>query len=300
MDVPILIVIHRRALPNDMSLDASISEISVSATCRHRLHLGGSKILCILRNVAQAAADALTKKLFLSVYETCNDAFWRRYSNRCEWQSLGGIVEYTPDLLAVPGERGAPIYLMAIRPASNTDLERVAIRVKARKDGVIHQQEVTLNMLSSHTVCTALSAIPLKPKSSMNAGRHKLGENYINLLEAVNCDGIDLAKGRKIAHIFRSTGSDLVLYNQVERWGQYWNLDEIAVEKQNIRTRCYREMVQTAKNLGRPMTIRRTAYRLLTNHIGLHLIFWSQNLWNAKGIRTSMAQAGAVDRIISS
>ena len=299
MDVPILIVVLHRTLPKDMSLDTSISETSVSAAWIHRIQLGGSKILCMLRNVAQAAADTLTKKLFLSVYETCDDAFWRRHSNRCEWQSLGGIIEYTPDLLAVPGERAAPIYVIAIRAASNTDLERVAIRIKTRKSGVIHQQEIMLNKLCSDPVRKALSAIPLKPKLSIDAGWHKLGEIYINLVEAVNCDGVDLAKDKKIAHIFRSTGTDLVLHNQVERWGQYWNLDEITVEKRNIKTRCYRELVQSAKNLGRPMTLRRTAYRLLTNHIGLNLIFWSQNLWNAKGIRTSIEQAGAVDQLIN-
>ncbi len=301
MDVPNLIAIHRRARPKDMSLDALISETSVSAARMHRLQLGGSKILCILRNVAQAAADTLTKKLFLSAYEACDDAYWRRYASRCEWQSLGGIIEYTPDLLAVPGERAAPLYLIAIRAASNTDLERVAIRVKARKSsGVIHQQEITLNQLCSDPVRKALSTIPLKPKSSIDAGWHKLGEIYINLVEAVNCDGVDLVKGKKIAHIFRSTGTDLLLQNQVERWGQYWNIDEITMEKQNIKIRCYRELVQSAKNLGRSLTMRRTAYRLLTNHIGLNLIFWSQNLWNAKGIRTSIAQPGAVDRLTNS
>ncbi len=300
MDVPILIVIHRRSRPKDMSLDALISETSASATWMHRLQLGGSKILCILRNVAQVAADALTKTLFLSVYEASNKAYWRRHATGCEWQSLGGIIEYTPGLVAVPGEREVPIYLIAIRAASNTDLERVAISVKARKSGVIHQQEITLDKLCSTPVRKALSAIPLKPKSSLDAGRHKLGEIYIKLVEAVNCDGVDLVKGKKIAYIFRSTGSNSVLHNQVERWGEYWNIDQINVEKENIKTRCYRKLVQSARKLGRPLAMRRTVYRLVTNHFGLNLIFWSRNLWNAKSIRTSIAQAQVVDWPINS
>ena len=116
----------------------------------------------------------------------------------------------------------------------------------------------------------------------------------------MNCDGADLAKGKKIAFIFRSTGTDAVLHNQVERWGEYWNIDEINVEKENIKTHWYRKLVQSARKLGRPLTMRRTVYRLLTNHFGLNLIFWSQNLWNAKGIRTSIAQAEAVDWPINS
>ena len=283
-----------------MSLDASISEASVSAAWMHRLLPGGSKILCILRNVAQAAADTLTKALFLSAYKASDEAYWQRDATRCEWQSLGGIIEYTPALVAVPGEREVPIYVIAIRAASNTDLERVAISVKARKSGVIHQQEITLDKLCSIPVRKALSAIPLKPKSSIDAGWHKLGEIYIKLVQAVNRDGVDLAKGKKIACIFRSTGTDSVLHNQVERWGEYWNIDEINVEKENIKTRCYGKLVQSARKLGRPLTMRRTVYRLLTNHFGLDLIFWSQNLWNAKGIRTSIAQGEAVDWPINS
>ncbi len=283
-----------------MSLDAIISETSVSTTWMHRLQLGGAKMLCILRNVAQAAADALTKKFFLSAYKASDDAYWRRHAARCEWQSLGGIIEYTPDLLAVPGEREVPVYLIAIRAGSNKDLERVAVSVKARESGVIHQQEITLDNLCGIPVRKALNAIPLKPKSSLDADRYKLGEIYIKLVEAVNSDGVDLARGKKIAYIFRSTGTNSVIHNQVERWGEYWNIDEIIVEKDNIKTRCYRNLVQSARKLGRPLTMRRTVYRLLTNQFCLNLIFWSQNLWNAKRVRTSIAQAEAVDWPINS
>jgi hypothetical protein len=115
-------------------------------------------------------------------------------------------------------------------------------------------------------------------------------------VEAVDRDGVDLVKSKKIANIFPSTSADSVPHRQVERWGQYWNIDEINVEKDNIKMRCYRELVQSARQLGRPLTMRRTAYRLLTSHLGLALTFWSQNLWNAKGIRASIAQAEAGER----
>ncbi len=271
----------------------------MSETWTHRLRLGGLKILRILRRVAQAPADRLTKKLFLAAYEASDDAYWRRHATQCEWRSLGGIIEYSPDLLAVPSERAAPVYLIAIRATSNTYLERVAIKVKAKKSGVIHQQEITQNQLCGTPVRKALTAIPLKPKSSKGADWHKLGDLYIKL---VGGRGLTMASiwsnGKKIADIFPSTGTDSAPHRQVERWGQYWNIDEINVEKENIKTRCYRELVQSAKQLGRPLTMRRTAYRLLTSHLGLTLTFWSENLWNAEGIRTSIGQAEANDRPI--
>jgi len=298
--VPILIAIHPRALPRDMPSDTPTSKTSVSETWTHRFQLGGLTILRILRRVAQGPADRLTKKLFLAAYEASDDAYWRRNATQLEWRSLGGIIEFSPDLLAVSSERAAPAYLIAIRATSNTDLERVVIRVKAKKAGIIHQQEITQDQLCSTPVRKALNAIPLKPKSSKAADWYKLGDIYIKLAAAADRDGVDLVKGKKIANIFPSTCTDSVPHSQVERWGQYWNVDEINVEKENIKTRCYRELVQSARQLGRPLMMRRTAYRLLTSRLGLALTFWSQNLWNAEGIRAPIAQAEANDRPIRS
>ena len=293
--MPILIAIHPRAVPKDMPPDAPTSETSAPETWAHLLRLGGFTILRILRRVVRAPADRLTRKLFLAAYEASDDAYWRHHATQCEWRSLDGIIEYSPDLLAVPSEQAAPVYLIAIRATSNTDLERVAIKVKAKKSGIIHQQEITQHQLRGTPVRKALTAIPLKPKSSKVAGWHRLGDIYIKLAQAVDCDGVDLVKGKKIANIFPSTSTDSVPHCQVERWGQYWNIDEINVEKENIKTRCYRELVQSAKQLGRPLTMRRTAYRLLTSQLGLTLTFWSQNLWNAEGVRASIARAEAND-----
>jgi hypothetical protein len=279
-----------------MPTDAPTSKTAVCKPRAHHLHLAGLKILHILHRGAQAPADWLTKKLFLAAYEASDDAHWRHHDNLCEWRSLNGIIEYTPDLLAVPSERATPIYLIAIRASSNTYLERVVIKVKAKKSGVIHQQEITQSQLYGTPVCKALTAIPLKPKSSKDGDYQKLGDLYIKLAEAVDCDGVDLVKRKKIADIFPSTSTDAIVNRQVERWGQYWNIDEINVEKENIKTRYYRELVQSARKLGRPLTIRRMAYRLLTSPLGLTLTFWSENLWSAEGIRASVAQAEANDR----
>ncbi|MGB5465196.1 MAG: hypothetical protein WBM84_03850 [Sedimenticolaceae bacterium] len=301
-------VLHRRAdidshrsprTQNNMSADTPTSEASVFETWKHRLGLGGAKIGRMLRRMAQAAADRWTKKLFLAAYEAADDTYWRRHAPECEWRSLGGIIEYSPDLLAVPRDRAPPIYLFAMRANTNTDLERVTIKVKAKKFGVIHQQEITQPHLCDIPVRKALTAIPLGPKSSKAADFHKLGDIYIRLSEAVDDDGVDLLEGKKIADIFRSNGTHSALqHRHVERWGQYWNLDEINVEKQNIKTRCYRDLVQSAKQLGRALTMRRMAYRLLTSDPGLTLMFWAENLWNADGMRASIKQAEASDRPI--
>jgi hypothetical protein len=262
------------------------------------LQLAGVKILQFFRRVARFPADRLTKKLFLAAYEASDDAYWRHHATQFEWRSLDGIIEYSPDLLLVPGEREASIYLIAVRATSNTDLERVAIKLKMKKSGVIHQQEITQNQLYGTPVRKALTAIPLKAQSSNVADWHRLGDVYIRLAEAVDRDGVDLVKGKKIAHIFPSTGTGSVPHRQVERWGQYWDVDQINFEKENIKTRCYRELVQSARQLGRPLTMRRTAYRLLTSQLGLALTFWSQNLLSGEGIRASIAEAEANGRPI--
>ena len=283
-----------------MTADTATSETPASEITTHRLQPVGLKIFRILRRVVQTPIDRVTKKLFLAAYEASDDAHWQRHATRCEWRSLDGIIEYCPDFLAVPSERGDPVYLIAIRASSKTDLERVQVKVKAKKSGIIYQHEIRQNQLCSTPVRKALTAIPLKPKSSQLSDWHNLGDIYIRLAEAVDCDGVSLVNGKKIANIFASTSTDSVPHSQVQHWGQYWNVDEINVEKENIKTRCYRELVQSAKQLGRPLTMRRAAYRLLTSHLGLALTFWSQNLWNAEGIKASIAQAEADDRPIRS
>jgi hypothetical protein len=257
---------------------------------------GGLRILRILRLIAQAAADSVTRHLFLAAYEASDDAYWRNYASRYEWRSLGGIIEFTPDFLAVSDKRATPIYLISIRAASNTSFKRVTFKVKVKKSGIIHQQEITHNRLCDIPVRKALASVPLKPRFSKDADRHRLGDIYIRLSEAVDNDGVDHAKGRKIAEIFPSTGTSSAPHNQVERWGQYWNINAINALKDDIKAFYYRELVQSARKLGRPLTLRRTAYRFLTGRLGLSLIFWSQNLWNAKGIQASIARTEASQR----
>jgi len=206
------------------------------------------------------------------------------------------MIEYCPDVLAVCGESGTTEYLIAIRATAKLHLDRVAIKVKARKSGIIHEQEITQDHLCAIPVRKALTAIPLKPESSKGADRRKLEILYIKLAEAVDHNGIDLVEGRKIAQIFPSTVTDSAPLGHVESWGQYWNTDAIIREKENIKARYYRQLVQSAKNLGRPLTLRRLLYRLFSSDLGLTLTFWAENLWDAQGIRNSIAQAQVDDR----
>lgn len=276
-----------------MSPDGQTRETSVSATWKQHLKSGGLRILRHLRRIAQSSADFVTRRLFLAAYEVSDDAYWRNYATRQEWRSLGGIVEFSPDFLAVSGERSSPVYLISIRAASNTHLKRVSIKVKAKKSGVIHEQQITQDGLCDIPVRKALSSIPLKPKSSKGTDWHKLGDIYIKLSAAIDSDGVDRVDGKKVADIFPSTGTDSAPHSQVERWGQYWNVDVINAEKDDIKTGYYRELVQSARQLGRPLTMRRMVYRLLTGRLGLALTFWSQNLWNAKGMKLSISRAAA-------
>jgi hypothetical protein len=264
------------------------------------LKLGGLKTLRFLRRVAEEAADRVTKKLFLAVYEVSDDAYWQRHASECEWRSLDGIIEYTPELLAVPSDAEFPVYLIAVRAASNRRLDHVVIKIKAKKSGTIYRQEITQAELCAIPVRKALTEIPLKPKSSKGTTWQKLGDIYIKLAEAVDGNGVDLVTGKKIAEIFPSTGTHSAAHRYVERWGQYWNLDEIDIEKENIKTRCYQDLVQSAKQLGRPLTMRRTAHRLMTSRLGLALTFWSQNLWDAEGLRASISKAKVNNRPLPS
>jgi len=290
--------IYQRAIWKDMSAEALTRETAVSERWLHRLQFSGRKIVGLLRHVAQNAADSLTKKLFLAAYEASDNAYWRHHASQCEWRSLGGIIEYCPNVLAVRSKNETPDYLIAIRATAKAHLDRVAIKVKVRESGIIYEQEITQAHLCAIPVRKALTAIPLKPKSSQGSDRYKLGILYVKLAEAVDHNGTDLVKGRKIAQIFPSTGTDSAPLRHVEIWGQYWNTDAITLEKENIKARYYRELVQSAKNLGRPLMMRRLFFRLFSSHLGLTLTFWAENLWNAEGIRHSIAKARGYDQPI--
>ena len=282
-----------------MPSESQTRETSVSATWAQRLVPRDLQTLRYLPRIGQAA-DSITKWFFLAAYEASDDAYWRKCTTRYEWQSLGGIIEFTPDLLAVSGERSAPVYLISIRTGAKTHLERLSIKVKVKKSGVIYEQEITQHHLCSIPVRKSLTAIPLRSRTSECGGRHKLGDIYIKLSEAVDVEGVDLVKDKKIAAIFPSTGTDSGPNVHLERWGQYWNIDAINFLKDDIKTCYYRELVQSARKLGRPLTMRRMAYRLLTSRVGLTLIFWFGNLWNAKGIRTAIAEADATPQHVPS
>ena len=196
----------------------------------------------------------------------------------------------------VLGARAAPVYLISIRAASNVRLEQVTIKVKVKKSGFIHQQEITQRHLCDTPVRKALTSIPLKPKLSEGVDRLRLGDIYIRLSKAVDSEGVDMTKGKKIADIFPATGTNSGPHNQVENWGQHWNIEAINLYKDDIKARYYRELVHAARKLGRPLTMRKLAYRLVTGNLGLNLVFWSQNLWDAKGLRASIARAETPER----
>ncbi len=237
---------------------------------------------------AQKAADHVSKKFFLSAYETSDNAYWRRHGIRSGWQTLGGIVEYLPRFLAVTEDDDTPVYLFTLRAAPNLDLKRVTLKIKVRKSGEIHQQTITVDGLCRIPVRKALNGIPLKPKPSSTRGS-KLGNVYIKLIEAVNGDGVDLVAGSKVADIFSPERMESPNHRFAKRWGQYWNIDEINLDKNNFKTHCYRQLVQSAGQLWRPLRGRRLIYSIMTGRLGLSLVFWSQNLFDAKGMRDSMS-----------
>ena len=190
------------------------------------------------------------------------------------------------------GTGGLTHYLMALRAAPNVDLRRVTLKVKVKKSGDIYQQEITIDRLRRIPVRKALTGIPLKPRPKKSVQGRRLGKMYIKVVRAVDGDGVDLIGSRKLTDIFESSYSESPLHCYVGRWGQYWNIDQINLEKQKLRTRCYRRLVQSAGQLWRPLSGRRSLYRILTCDLGLSLAFWSRNLCKAKAIGDATARRG--------
>ena len=227
----------------------------------------------------------LTRRLFLEAYEVSDDTFWRQQAEPHRWRSLGGLVEFADDFLAVAQEEDESVYLATFRAAAHADLKCVVLKIKVKKHGAIHEQRIHLDRLTTVPVRKALDGLPLRPKRAKSNRGAKLGDVYIKLVTAIDSDGVDLVGQQKIATIFGPTCTFSSVHRYARRWGQYWNVDEINRAKQLIKNDWYRRLVQSVGQLWRPLRLRRTAYWLLTNPLALSVTFWSHNLLHARGLR---------------
>ncbi len=234
------------------------------------------------------ARDYLGKRLFMAAYEVSDARYWQRDGAPDDWRSLNGVIEYLPHFTAVT-DGAAPVYLLTFRAASGRELSRVSLVIKVRKSGEIHRQAISVDRLGAVPVRMALDGIPLRPKGTTAQGQI-LGKVYIKLAEAVDSDGVDLAKEARITDIFTPVRMEFPNQRFTERWGRYWNTDGIDLEMNNYRTRCYRRLVQSAGQLWRPLRGRRAAYAVMASRPGVYWAFWSRNLFDAKGLREAMAQ----------
>lgn len=241
--------------------------------------------LTLTSNLINRGIGGLTRRLFLQAYEVSDDMFWRREGMPHHWRSLGGLVEFADDFLAVAQENGDSDYLATFRAATHADLKHVILKIKVKKRGQIYEQRIRLDRLTTVPVRKALNDLPLRPKWAKTTRGAKLGDVYIKLVAAIDSDGVDLVGERKIATIFGPTCTFSSLHRYAKRWGQYWNIDEINRAKQRLKNDLYRSLVQSVGQLWRPLRLRRTAYWLLTNPFALSVAFWSSNVVDAQGLR---------------
>ncbi len=239
----------------------------------------------------QKLAEVVTRGLFLRAYEISDDAYWRRFEAPQRWQSLGDIVEYSEGFLAVTCDNAEPVYLIGLRAVSHALLRRVSVKLKVKKGGELYQETITIDRLDDIPVRKALTQIPLKPKHLSRTKGAKLGDVYIKLVEAIDIDGEDLVAGRRLATIFSPTCSVSALDHYEQRWGQFWNTDQITLARQLIKNRWYRRLVQSAGQLWRPLRVRRLAYWMMTNQAALSLQFWMGNLFGARGLMRQVAKS---------
>jgi hypothetical protein len=237
----------------------------------------------VARGLSQVAGW-MTRQLFQSAYQHSNHAFWRQPSVSPRWQSLGDLVDFGVELLAVTEHGAKPVYLLTVRSGSHALLRRVKLKVKVKKRGQLYQQTVTIKQLDYMPVRKALNKIPLRPKRLHSNKGVKLGDVYIKLVEAIDADGEDLVMGRKLATIFGATCTTAATSHYELRWGQYWNVDQINLAKQQIKSLWYRRLVQSAGQLWRPLRLRRLLYWLLSDPLSLSIAFWSGNLFTGSAI----------------
>ncbi len=235
--------------------------------------------------------DWLTKRLFLSAYEASDAFFWKHHGSHGRWRNLGGLFEYDSKFIAVTPTGAPPACLISLRAIGGVTFKRVVLMIKVKRSGVILQERLCLENLGSQPVRKALSIVSQRPKRPSGDLTRKFGEVYIKLVEAIDGEGADLANGEKIGDIFRPTCTDSPYQPYVKRWDQYWNIEEFNAEKQKLKNLWFQKLVKPAGQLGRPLTARRTLFRLLTNELALSLKFWSQNLFHARQIRGSLGRS---------
>jgi hypothetical protein len=235
--------------------------------------------------------DWLTKRLFLSAYEASDAFFWRHHGSHGRWRDLGGLLEYDPKFISLKPTGAPAVCLVSLRATGGATFKRVVLMIKVKRSGVILQERLCLDGLGSQPVRKALSIVSQRPDRPSGNPTRKLGEVYIKLVEAIDGEGADLANGKKIGEIFRPTCTDSPYQPYVRRWNRFWNIEEFNAEKQKLKNLWFQRLVKPAGQLGRPLTARRTVFRLLTNELALSLQFWSQNLSHARQLRGSLERS---------
>mgnify|MGYP001551884007 FL=1 len=235
--------------------------------------------------------DWLTKRLFLSAYQASDAFFWRHHGSHGRWRDLGGLLEYDPKFIALTPTGAPAVCLISLRAKAGVTFRRAVLIIKVKRSGVILQETLRLEHLGSQPVRKALSIVSQRPNRHSGNPTRKFGEVYIKLVEAIDGEGADLANGKKIGEIFRPTCTDSRYQPYVKRWDQYWNIEEFNAEKQKLKNLWFQRLVKPAGQLGRPLTARRTVFRLLTNELALSLKFWSQNLFHARQLRGSLERS---------
>jgi hypothetical protein len=227
------------------------------------------------------------KRLFLAAYQASDRRYWEHRESRSDWHRVGAAVEYDSQLIAVRADAGSPVCLMNLRTVTGLELRCVKLKVVAKTAGVIYQDTIVIERLGHMPVTKALTGIPLPVDADRIRASRLGGEIYIKVVSAVGHDGSDLVAGKKMADRFRPTLRECPNDEYVECCDQYWNIDEIHHEKQNLRHQWFKKILQPAGQLWRPLTVRRIVFWAFTNACALELGFWSKNLFNAKQIRSS-------------
>jgi len=235
-----------------------------------------------------------TKKLFLSAYQASDEYYWQHNGLGVSWRPLGPHLEYDTHLASIFSNEKTPLSYISIRAREGVVFKKATVKFAAKGHVVSYQDTIVLYDIGQTPIIKALPSIPLKSLWVARGGiRSPYEDVKIEVIDLYGADGTNLAEGRRIADSFAPTYTEILNSEFVERWGYWWNVDEINWQKQQGRESIYMKFLFHIDRPWHPLQAwhpRRVLFMVLANKFSLSLIFWSQNLIHGKKIRNAIAK----------
>lgn len=237
--------------------------------------------------------ELIGKFLYLEAYKVSTAYNSYLEINRIFSHSLGEIVDYDINWSEVYLNKKQPNCTLRIKAKNNQYFHKITFCITASLDNLKYQSVVDIYDVSDMPCVVALPSIPLR---NIEVKNDRLYEPYsrvkIEIKELFDKEGnaIDFNWDLKntvypidnLDRFFTKKESD------VYKWGQWWSLDFLESEKDEIPRLCHAYAFNARFKRSRKVYFWQAVAWLVDIRFILNICFWSRNIIRAKQLKKAL------------